>query len=411
MRIIYSIFNEIWNLFIEMAPYLLLGFLIAGLLHVFLPKSLFKKHLGKPTLGSILKATLLGIPLPLCSCGVIPTGVSIYKNGASKGATSSFLISTPQTGVDSMLITYSLMNIYWALARPVIALITGVLGGWFIEKTTGSKTNIQVEDTTQPEVISLTLNQKIKHTFQYAFVDFLSDISRQLLLGVLLAAVITALVPADFLNQFGNNTILSMLIILIASVPMYVCATGSVPVATSLLIIGVSPGAVLVFLMAGPATNIATITVLWRSIGKKFTIAYLSVIIFGALGFGLLIDYVLDPSWFVLNDIAAAHQHEHSNWLNIISGIVLIVMILHVEFKKLFPEKIKIEKMEKAYIVEGMTCNHCKNNVESNVGKMDKVNSAKVDLGNHTLIIEGEIDADSIEKKVTDLGYTFKGEA
>ncbi|WP_379659562.1 permease [Putridiphycobacter roseus] len=394
-----------------MAPYLLLGFLIAGLLHVFLPKTLFKKHLGKPTLGSIIKATLLGIPLPLCSCGVIPTGVSIYKNGASKGATGSFLISTPQTGIDSMLITYSLMNIYWAIARPIIALITGVLGGWFIEKTTGTSL-VEAKVETAVEIApKLSLSEKLKTTYQYAFVDFLSDISRQLLLGVLLAAIITTFIPADFLTQFGDNTIISMLIILLASVPMYVCATGSVPIATSLLIIGVSPGAVLVFLMAGPATNIATITVLWRSIGKKFTIAYVAVIVIGAMSFGLLIDYVLDPSWFVLNDIAAAHQHEHQSWINIISGLVLIAMILQVEYKKIFPQTLKIEKMEKAYIVEGMTCNHCKNNVETNVGKMDNVTSAKVDLGNHTLIIEGDITADSVEKKVTDLGYTFKGEA
>ncbi len=409
MVLIKEILLEIWTIFIEMSPYLLLGFFIAGLLHVFLPKHLLTKHLGKPGIISSVKASLLGVPLPLCSCGVIPTGISLYKNGAKKGATNSFLISTPQTGVDSVLITYSLMNIYWALSRPLIAFITGVFGGWFTEKIEKPGTEINESIITEPEVNEIRGNKAIE-LFRYAFVDFLSDISRQLLLGVLLAALITTLIPDTFFTNYMNQPILNMLIVLVASVPLYVCATGSVPIATALLISGVSPGAVLVFLMAGPATNIATITVLWNSMGKKATLAYLFSIIAGALFFGVLIDFVLNPEWFKLSAQAiAAHNHHADDWTGIISAVLLIGLLLFVEINKLIPRQIKISEMESKYIVEGMTCNHCKNTVETNLSKLDSIEEAHADIVSKSVVIKGEATEDEVKTMITDLGYTYKG--
>ena len=409
MDIILHYFKEVWQIFIDMSPYLLLGFLIAGVLHVFLPKTIFKKHLGQSNMSSIIKAALFGIPLPLCSCGVIPTGISIYKNGASKGATNSFLISTPQTGVDSVLITYSLMNIYWAISRPIIALIAGVFGGWLTEKTDPEPQELIIDevDTSSHEI--LNFKDKVVSMFNYSFINFLGDISRQLILGVLLAALITSFVPTSLFEQTLNSPIINMLIILVASIPLYVCATGSVPIATSLLIVGVSPGAVLVFLMAGPATNMATITVLWRSLGKKMTLAYLSAIIISALGFGIVIDYLIDSSYFLITTSAQAHIHGENNWIGIISSILLIGLILHIEFKKIFPPKVKINQMEKTYYIEGMTCNHCKNSVETNIAKLSAVDYAKVDLANKQLIIEGSVTDKEIEDKINDLGYEYKG--
>ena len=409
MKLIKEIGLEIWTIFIEMSPYLLLGFFVAGVLHVFLPKHLFTKHLGKPGILSSIKASLLGVPLPLCSCGVIPTGISLYKNGAQKGATNSFLISTPQTGVDSVLITYSLMNIYWAISRPLIAFTTGVFGGWITEKIDKPIEYIPQEIQTVDTDHEKNTN-KLTMLFRYAFIDFLGDISRQLLLGVLLAALITTLIPDSFFTNYMNQPLLNMLIILVASVPLYVCATGSVPIATALLISGVSPGAVLVFLMAGPATNIATITVLWNTIGKKATMAYLISIIIGALFFGVIIDFVLNPDLFQLSaNSIAAHQHHENNWFAILCSIILIGLLGYVELNKLIPKNIKIKEMESKYLVDGMTCNHCKNAVETNLVKLDLIDEARVDLASKSVIVKGEASPNDVEKLITDLGYTFKG--
>jgi len=409
MDTVINLLNEIWVLFLEMSPYLLLGFLIAGVLHVFIPKQFFAKHLGKPGLLSSFKAALIGVPLPLCSCGVIPTGVSIYKNGAKKGPTNAFLISTPQTGVDSILITYSLMNIYWAISRPIIALITGVFGGWLTEKLEGSVLQNSEPIPLVPEK-KVSEDNLIKRLFNYAFVDFLSDISRQLLLGVLLAAIITTIIPTSFFENYMNQPILNMLIILLASIPLYVCATGSVPIATALLMSGVSPGAVLVFLMAGPATNIATITVLWNTIGKKATIAYLLSIIIAALAFGFIIDYVLNPDYFLLSsDTTATHNHQSYGWFAISSALILIALLGFVEIKKLIPSHLKINHMEIRYSIDGMTCNHCKSNVENGLNQLENVDQATVDLNSKSVIIEGNVSAKEVETIVTGLGYKYKG--
>jgi len=338
MELTKEIVLDIWEMFLEMSPYLLLGFAFAGILHVLIPKELVSKHIGKKGFWSTFKATLLGVPLPLCSCGVIPTGVSFYKNGASKGATNAFLISTPQTGVDSILMTSSMMNWPWAIARPIIALFTGVFGGMLTDKIdTDSSEEIQVEECSSCEI------KEKKHwlieIINYAFFEFLPDISRQLVVGILIAIAITVFIPPTVFSNYLTNPFLNMLLILVASIPLYVCATGSVPIAASLLLLGVSPGAVLVFLMAGPATNAATITVLWKSLGKKATIAYLISIIGGALFFGLMLDYVLPSKWFTILGSGATHIHgEQTTWLAIFSAVLLITLIIIVEIKKIIPK-------------------------------------------------------------------------
>ena len=193
MNILYKFSIGIWDMFLEMSPYLLLGFAFAGILHVLVPKEVITKQIGKKSIWSILKATLLGVPLPLCSCGVIPTGVSFYKNGASKGATNAFLISTPQTGVDSILITSSLMNWPWAIMRPIIALITGVFGGLLTDKMDTSNSDIDVESCSD-----CTVKPKrhwLIEIIDYAFFEFLPDISRQLIIGILIAVAITLFIP------------------------------------------------------------------------------------------------------------------------------------------------------------------------------------------------------------------------
>jgi len=207
----------------EMSPYLLLGFFFAGILKAFLPQSFIDKYLAKKDSRSVLNAALIGIPLPLCSCGVIPTGISFFKNGASKGSSVSFLISTPQTGIDSILVTYSLLGLPFAIIRPFVALFTGLLGGIITNKTDNSEIVSEFEACSGDTCCSDDENKKTKKEskiytlFKYAFVDFLQDIASWLIIGLVLAAVISVLLPDDFFASYINNDYLGMVIILFAS--------------------------------------------------------------------------------------------------------------------------------------------------------------------------------------------------
>ncbi|MGB0389946.1 MAG: permease, partial [Salibacteraceae bacterium] len=380
--------------------------LIAGLLNAFVSKKQIKKHLGSNSVSSVFKAALLGVPLPLCSCGVIPTGIAFNQQGASNGATVSFLVSTPQTGVDSIMITYSMLNPAWAISRPIIAFVTGIAAGLMVPK---EKVEI-IEDTSKNEntISDISLFDKI---FKYAFVDFLQDISRPLITGIFLAVLITMFIPDEVFTNQLSNPFINMLIVLAASVPLYVCATGSVPIGAALLIKGLSPGAVLVFLMAGPATNAATITVLWKSLGKKVTLIYLVSIIGFSLLFGFMIDYVLPTHWF-LSGLASLHSHEHSmlpEWLTQASAVTLILALVGVEIKKIIPHKLELNNMQTAYKIEGMTCNHCKANVEKNLSNTEGVESCEVDLNNGIAKVEGSATEEKIKAIVEGLGYGYKG--
>ncbi|QSS97834.1 SO_0444 family Cu/Zn efflux transporter [Psychroflexus sp. ALD_RP9] len=420
MNFINNYFSALWDLTIEMAPYLLLGFLIAGLLNGVFTKNWLQRKLGKPGFASSIKAALFGIPLPLCSCGVIPTGVSFHKNGASKGATTSFLISTPQTGVDSILITYALMGWAYAIIRPVIAFVTGVFGGFIADNYVLSEqinapkcddnscSSCEVEDSASKK------QTWFNRIFRYAFVTFLQDISRYLVLGLALAALITVAVPDSLFTEYVDQAWLNMLIVLIASVPLYVCATASVPIAAALLLKGISPGAAIVFLMAGPATNIATFTVLWNTIGKKTTLVYLSSIIGGALFFGFLIDYTLPETLYnyflPITTITEQHQHILPHWLMIGSGIILIYLIIQAEVIRYIPQKQNSKTTDMTtYKIKGMTCNHCVANVEKNLGSLEQVTEVNVNLDKGTAQVEGQATEDQIKSTIESIGYQFEG--
>lgn len=418
MELIVTFFVTLWELTLEMAPYLLLGFLIAGLLNGVFTKDWLQRRLGKPGLGSAVKAAILGIPLPLCSCGVIPTGVSFYKQGASKGATSSFLISTPQTGVDSILVTYSLMGWAFAIVRPIIAFVTGVLGGIWADQDRQEENKETAEAPSCSDCSDdkpATKHHWFDRIFKYAFVTFLQDISRWLVLGLVLATLITMFVPQSLFTEYLSSPWLNMMIVLAASVPLYVCATASVPIAAALLLKGVSPGAALVFLMAGPATNVATLTVLWKTIGKRTTIKYLISIIIGALSFGLIIDYALPTEWFTYFTPEHTGAHDHHilpYWLMIASGILMIYLIAQAEILKLIPKKIKTMEstaMTTTYEIEGMTCNHCVANVDKNLKAIDGVNDVSVDLEKGEAMVSGNVPAEKIKEVIEGIGYTFKG--
>lgn len=410
----------LWQLTLEMSPYLLLGFLIAGILYIYFPREKVARYLGGKNMRSAINASLIGIPLPLCSCGVIPTGVSFYKSGASKGSSVSFLISTPQTGVDSILATYGLLGLPLAIIRPVIALITGVLGGLVTNAVDGKSEEEPVNEVQKSANRSLSRKEKLKGMLNYAFLEFLQDISKWLIIGLLLAALMAVLIPDDFFTNYLGNEYLSMAIVLLASVPLYVCATGSVPIAAVLLMKGLSPGAAIVFLMAGPATNAATITVIGNVMGRKALFSYLSSIVGGAIFFGIIVNEFLPRAWFTdhMVHIHDGHgSHLLPQWLNVGSAILLILLLINGYVQKYFRIRktdtleVETDMAEKTVKVSGMTCNHCKANVQNNLSTIQGIENIDIDLVTGTVKIKGDdINLDEVKSRVESIGYQYEGE-
>ena len=398
-----------------MSPYLLLGFLIAGVLHVFVPKKFYHKYLSQNNRMSVVYAALLGIPLPLCSCGVIPTAIGLKKEGASKGAVASFLIATPQTGIDSILATFSLMGLGFAIIRPVAALVTGICGGLLVNRW------VKNDDVTAvvSDVCTIERGNPLWRVLKYAYFDMMQDIGLRLFIGLLLAALINVVVPDEFFLTFGHQPLLQMLVILIVAVPMYICSTGSIPIAAALMLKGLSPGAALVMLMAGPAVNIASILVVRKSLGRRFTWIYLLTIVGFAVLFGLLIN-ALGISAFGMIESCGMHSaccHSEaaspSVFQIICSSLLLlfIIIALSMKFFSRFKKQQDLPEGTVVYTVEGMHCSHCKASVEQAVGSLEGVISAEANPGAKTLTVTGTASADEVRKAVESVGFVFKGES
>ena len=285
-----------WSTLGEMAPYLLLGFLVAGLLSVFVRAELVERHLGGRGLWQVVKASLFGVPLPLCSCGVVPVAASLRRHGAGRGATVAFLISTPQTGVDSIFVTLSLLGPVYAVYRPIAALVSGVVGGALADLAGGragaAADAAGAHAKCTGACCAPSSNGRLRRALAYGFGDLPQDIGRALLIGLVIAALITAFVPPEGLGRWLGGGVLAMLLMMALGIPVYVCATASVPIAAALIAKGASPGAALVFLMTGPATNAATIATVWKVMGPRTAAAYLLSVAATALGAGLLLDAV-----------------------------------------------------------------------------------------------------------------------
>jgi uncharacterized protein len=352
MEFIYSF----WQVSLEAAPYLLLGFLFAGIIKAFLKDEFISKHLGKNNLSSVLKSSLLGIPLPLCSCGVIPAAVSLRKQGASKAATSSFLISTPESGIDSIALTYGLLGPVFAIIRPIAAffsaVIAGILESFFPEKKetiipepmsccSTKTTDLVAEDnccSTDSVKHKESLYKKVKSGLFYSFHNLMNDISFHLFIGLLLAAAISYFVPESFFLNYLSDDILSLFIMIAIGIPMYICASASTPVAAALILKGLSPGAALVFLMAGPATNLASITVLQKSLGKATVFRNLTVIIISSLIFGYLCNILFYTFNIDLKATVLENKHDETvGLLSIFSAIIMYLLII----KGIWYEKLK----------------------------------------------------------------------
>lgn len=396
------------NVVCEMAPYLLLGFLIAGVLHVFVPQNFYRRYLSKDNRLSVLWAALLGVPLPLCSCGVIPTAIGLKNEKASKGAVASFLIATPQTGIDSILATFSLMGLGFAIVRPMAALITGVCGGLLVNRLVCDN-DMKVDTNSSCQ---LEHGSRLWRVLKYAYYDMIRDIGLRLVIGLVVAALIQVLVPDEFFLQFGNQPLLQMLVILAIAVPMYICSTGSIPVAAALMMKGLSPGAALVMLMAGPAVNLASILVVHKALGRRFTSIYLLIIVGFSIFFGLLLNATGLELYFVSSqDTCCNVVSVLPSPFKLVCATVLTLLITIALMMKLFSRFTDkpLEPGTVVYRVEDMHCSHCEAAVVRAVENLPGVEKAKASASANTLSIKGPATEEAIRKAVEGAGYTFKG--
>jgi len=340
MTLLLNILLEAWYLLTESALYMLFGLLVSGLLHMFLSPGMVAKHLGHGRFSSVFKSALLGIPIPLCSCGVLPAAASLKKQGANNGATTAFLISTPESGVDSMAITYALLDPLMTVARPVAAFITATVAGITENLFPGSRKAETTPDLSCPvdgccDGIECppaihknhhSMVEKVRSGFVYAAVEIWGDLARWFFIGLLLAGVISASVPDTIFERYLGSGLPAMLLMLAIGIPLYICATASTPIAAALILKGVSPGAALVFLLAGPATNITSLTVLTGVLGRRATAIYLTAIAVMSVVLGLALDQVYSITGISAQAVAGAAGEVVPAWIKIAATFVLLAL-------------------------------------------------------------------------------------
>ncbi|MDE6215544.1 MAG: permease [Bacteroides sp.] len=383
--------NSLLFMLNEMSPYILLGFLIAGVMHAFVPQQTFARHLSGTGFKAVVKSALIGIPLPLCSCGVLPTAIAMRRNGASRAASTAFLVATPQTGIDSIAATWSLLGPAFALIRPIAALVTAILGGVAVGKTEKEDAaGVPAAEKEAEAPDGRSWKEKCLDALRYGYIDLVGSIGGWLVTGLIVAALITVYVPADFFSVLGSRPIFSMIAVLIIAVPMYVCATGSIPIAMSLMLKGLSPGTALVLLMAGPAANFASFTLISREMGRKSTILYLASIIIGAIAFGLAIDYLLPAEWFSLANMQAVAAHRHGvDWFPTLCSIFLVVLLVVAFLKGHTHAAATSSPKAREYTIKGMNCSHCRAAVMKSIEAVEGVTQVSVDLATGKAFVEG----------------------
>lgn len=373
MELIKLFFSGIWEIFLLLAPLMLIGLLMAGILHILIPRRIIQHLMGGKGLVSVVKSAAFGIPLPICSCGIVPIAIELRRKGASKPSTMSFLITTPESGTDSILITWGLLGPFMAIARPIASFFSALLAGVFAiclfrdsdENDIGKQGNTG-DDTgcydhcqgehkndsfdTEENYVGITglyvsiksfirgrmtnsapdhipLSQIIKRIWSYAFKEMADEIVFSLLVGLLLTGLIIVALP-DNLAMYGlEKGIIPMLIMLAASVPLYMCASASTPIAAALIVKGISPGAAMVFLLAGPATNVTTIVMLTKQFGGRFVRVYLACIIAGALISGYVFDYLLILSETHIVPSMSMDSHSIISTFQWVSALLLIALM------------------------------------------------------------------------------------
>jgi uncharacterized membrane protein YraQ (UPF0718 family) len=332
-----ELFSNTLALYLDAAPWLLLGLLAAGLIKAWVPDALLSRWLGGRGIWPVTRAALIGAPLPLCSCGVLPAAIGLHRGGASRSATVSFLIATPETGADSVALSYALLGPFLTVVRPVAAILsaifTGLLSGLVPESqavpSAGSAScgSCCGGSCGAPAAAPASFMQKGLAGLRYAATDILDDIAPWLAAGLVLAGIVATFIPPQALAEWGSG-LPAMVLMLLIGIPMYICATASTPVAAALLLAGISPGTVLVFLLAGPATNIATMAMVKKELGNGVLMAYLLGISVASIGLGLLTDII--ASHFAVDVMAELGKGSEllPAWLAWGSGALLLLLAL-----------------------------------------------------------------------------------
>jgi uncharacterized membrane protein YraQ (UPF0718 family) len=307
---------------------------------------------------------------------VLPAAVSLRKQGASNGATTAFLISTPESGVDSISITYALLDPIMTIARPMVAFITAVVAG-ITENLFGTYSdatritpdlscpvdgccdgqNCSPEEHRQHH----SFWEKLSAGMRFAIGDLWEDLAGWFLVGIVLAGLITVLIPPDMFARYLGAGLPAMLIMLAVGIPLYICATASTPIAAALILKGVSPGAALVFLLAGPATNMASLTVLTGTLGKRATAIYLASIAVCAVLFGLIVDQVYAYLGISAQAVVGQASEIVPEWAGFLAAIAILGMsvkpvwsAIRKRFKPAGPKK-EIEPEHKAAQTEALS--------------------------------------------------------
>lgn len=325
-----TLLTELMSIALSAAPWLLLGLVIAGLIKALMPEHLLQRWMGGRGLGSIARAAVIGMPLPLCSCGAIPTALALHRGGAGRGPTTSFLISTPGVGVDSVLLTSVLLGPLMALVRVSGALVTAVVTGVLVGLTKQPVLPAQKADdccgfSCQAETQNAVPDgvwQRARAGLRYAFSDLLDDISAWMFAGLLLAGVLVTLVPPNTMAGFSDG-LLGLMLMAVIGIPLYICAAAATPVAAGLLLAGISPGMALVFLLAGPITSLATLAILRRELGSQALMVYLGSVLVVTVIVGWAFDYGLSFTHWNLVEQASQVQELLPAWLEWLALAVL----------------------------------------------------------------------------------------
>ena len=426
METVTGILNAIYATFVEMAPYLMLGLTFAGLLHILFKREFVARHLGGGGLAAVVKAAVLGVPLPLCSCGVVPTALSLRRSKASDGATVSFLISTPQTGIDSIVATYGMLGPVFAVFRPLAAFVMGIVGGAITTLLGGATAQRMIgrpfREGDPACVICFengehahSVREKVVAMCKYAFGEFLDDISPQLVVGIAISGLISFFVPPDFFGRYVDNEFAAMALMIVGGIPLYVCATASIPIAAALMMKGLSPGAAFVFLAVGPATNAATVTLIASVMGKKTVAVYLSVISVLSVAAGLALNGVfslLGPNIEPARQIHPHHEMGPGPFSLLIAGLFAALLVLSLS-RRVLPRLHTFasardraaQRAATGIPIEGMTCSKCAAHVREAILDVPGVESCQVHLAEKNALVTGDFARSDVRKAIEDAGY------
>ncbi len=405
LQILKDFARETLRLFVEISPYLIIGFLFAGLLHTLLGEKYIRKHFARSGIWSTTKAAIFGIPLPVCSCAVIPLAEAMRKDGASKSSAMAFLVSTPSSGIDSIFATYALLGPIYAVFRPIASFLAGIFVGTVTHLVGGKEKEVVHTDEKVNRENGQEQNKKsFRQVFNYGFRVIPSEISKWLIVGVVIGGAISAVVPTDFGTRYLHSPVLNYLMILVISIPIYVCATGSIPIAASLIAKGVMPGAALTFLIAGPATNTVTISFVWKKMGKRVTLIYVLSIVVVAVVTGLIFDLLLIKVGVDVGFITPGEKFLPSS-IKLLSAAVMIFILINTRYDLgRWRQKVSEKSFHKIKVPD-MTCRHCEMKISEALEALPEVRSVSINLDSKEVAVEAVADRSLILERIRKEGY------